>query len=223
MANTMVVCGGTGAHGLLAFLRLHVLGHSLGFFDLVSASGRMSLSFPDLYLVDQDAGDGQDRKKTAWQEVKQLLGSHPAQHAPFLGFGRKDAPVAHHHISPFPLGVGGRWSDRTPLHRRFGNSPYRDLLLSQRQQQIDYSLGMMGSPAVGALLFQLKELDLDEEDNNRDALFQRLLEARGRAVVIGSGVGGTGAAVGPTLATTLARGRRERGDAETVMAVMIGQ
>lgn len=51
MTNTLVVCGGTGAHVALALLRLHTLGYALGFFR--HPDGK-PLAFPTLYLVDQD-------------------------------------------------------------------------------------------------------------------------------------------------------------------------
>ena len=46
MANNLVLCGGTGAHVAVALLRLHTLGHLVGFFGIDE--------FPDLYLLDQD-------------------------------------------------------------------------------------------------------------------------------------------------------------------------
>ena len=32
MANSLILCGGTGAHAALAMMRLHTLGYALGFF-----------------------------------------------------------------------------------------------------------------------------------------------------------------------------------------------
>ncbi|HEY0783101.1 MAG TPA: hypothetical protein VGE98_11635, partial [Thermoanaerobaculia bacterium] len=58
--------------------------------------------------------------------------------------------------------------------------------------------------------------DERNKDLNRDETFGDLIGERGKLVVAGSGVGGTGAAVGPTLAKLLA----QRTDAR-VMAVMI--
>ena len=55
MANSLILCGGTGAHAALAMMRLHTLGYALGFFR---QSNGKPLDFPSLYLVDQDAGDG---------------------------------------------------------------------------------------------------------------------------------------------------------------------
>ena len=52
--NSLVVCGGTGAHIALSMVRLHTLGHALGFFR---RSESEPLQFPTLYLVDQDSGD----------------------------------------------------------------------------------------------------------------------------------------------------------------------
>ena len=38
MANSLIVCGGTGAHAALAMMRLHTLGYALGFFRQSNAS-----------------------------------------------------------------------------------------------------------------------------------------------------------------------------------------
>ena len=46
--NTLVVCGGTGAHVALALVRLHTLGQPLGFFR---DTDDKPLAFPTVYLV----------------------------------------------------------------------------------------------------------------------------------------------------------------------------
>ena len=46
--NTLVVCGGTGAHVALALVRLHTLGQPLGFFRDADDN---PLAFPTIYLV----------------------------------------------------------------------------------------------------------------------------------------------------------------------------
>lgn len=75
MANTLIGCGGTGAHVALAFLRLHALGDPLGFFR----HGGKPMDLPALYLVDQDSGDGADSKEpTAWQALRRVLERHPS-------------------------------------------------------------------------------------------------------------------------------------------------
>ena len=51
MANSLILCGGTGAHAALAMMRLHTLGKALGFFR---QSNGKQLDFPTLYLVDQE-------------------------------------------------------------------------------------------------------------------------------------------------------------------------
>ena len=73
----------------------------------------------------------------------------------------------------------------------------------------------MGSPAVGALLFRLKQFDTKPGGANHDNVYQELLSERGRIVVAGSAVGGTGASVAPTLARQLGS------TGANVMAVMV--
>ena len=216
MANALICCGGTGAHVALAFMRLHALGDALGFFR--SQANDRTLQLPTLYLVDQDHGDGDAKKgKTAWQMVREVVDAHPSRHRWGQGPGTQ-APPRLREITPLPVGTKKDWfyapNDR--LGRRFANSPYLGLLASPEQREINFSLGMMGSPAVGSLLFRLKSHDMDGEFN-RDRDFSQLLEETGRVAVVGSGVGGTGAAVGPTLAQTLA----EEGSGIDVMAVMV--
>ena len=210
--NTLVVCGGTGAHVALALVRLHVLGHAFGFFR--HADGK-PLAFPTLYLVDQDSGDGAG-EATAWQRVRQLVATHPGRHDWDEAIGRSDPPELKV-VTPLPVGSDRTWFDPPydTLGQRFADSPWLDLLTSQHQRDIRFSHGMMGSPAVGSLLFHLKEFDKKQSGTNHDGTYHELLGARGRVAVVGSAVGGTGAAVGPSLAQRFA-------DADAdVMAVMV--
>ena len=212
--NTLVVCGGTGAHVALALVRLHTLGQPLGFFH--DADGK-PLAFPTVYLVDQDSGDG-DREDTAWQLTRRLAASHPGRHDWRAAIGRPDAPELKI-VTPLPVGPDRGWFnppfDR--LGRRFADSPYLDLLTSEAQRDIRYSHGMMGSPAVGSLLFRLKAFDTQPGglDTNHEGAYHELLSTRGRVAVVGSAVGGTGASVAPTLAQRLSD------DGDDVMAVMV--
>lgn len=210
--NTLVVCGGTGAHVALALLRMHTLGHALGFFR---GADDKPLPFPDIYLVDQDSGDGAD-KPTAWQRARQVLDAHPGRHDRQAAFGRS-APPEMKEFTPLPVGSDRAWFNPPydTLGRRFGDSPCLDLLTSKAQRAIRFSHGMMGSPAVGSLLFRLKEFDTKPggTETNHDAGYRELLNAQGRVAVVGSAVGGTGASVAPTLAQQIA-------DAD-VMAVMV--
>lgn len=213
--NTLILCGGTGAHVGVAFLRLHTLGYALGFFD--RGDGK-NVPFPEIFLVDQDAGDGAEGELTAWQEVRRLLEAHPGRLAwtESLNRGQKPDLVA---VTPLPIGERRDWF-RPPFHKlasRFAGSPLLPLLTSKRQREIEYSQGMMASPALGALLFKLKHLDRRDNGLNRDESYGALLANHGRHVVAGSGVGGTGAAVGPTLAQELARDRPDN----RVLAVML--
>ena len=52
---------------------------------------------------------------------------------------------------------------------------------------------MMGSPAVGSLLFRLKDFDTKSSGagTNHDGTYHELLSTRGRVAVVGSAVGGT--------------------------------
>ena len=213
MANSLILCGGTGAHAALAMMRLHTLGYALGFFR---PSNGKPLDFPTLYLVDQDAGDGA-RDETAWQMVRRLVQDHPGRWNQRETFGRQDGPILRI-VTPLPVGQDRNWfnppNDR--LGHRFADSPYLDLLTDRDQRDIQFSRGMMGSPSVGALLFRLKNHDAMESGINHDNEFETLYRERGRIAVVGSGVGGTGAAVAPTLARQFAK------DAH-VMAVMVLQ
>ncbi len=206
MANTLIACGGTGAHAALAFVRLHALGDPLGFFRNGNG-GQMQL--PALYLVDQDSGDGDADKPTAWQALHRVLDEHPS--------GEWPKPRT---VTPLPVGESKDFlaEGMTSLGQRYPNSSYLDCILSPEQRAIEFSRGMMGSPAVGSLLFKLKSYDtsLDDPYINHDQVYHQLLNVRGRVAVVGSGVGGTGAAVGPTLAQKLSGG-----DGRQVMAVML--
>ena len=212
--NTLVVCGGTGAHAALAFLRLHTLGQPLGFFS--DANGQ-PFAFPTVYLVDQDSGPG-DREATAWQLTARLLASHPGRLDWRTAIGRPDRPELKI-ITPLPVGSDRAWFNPPwdSLGRRFADSRYLDLLTSQAQRDIRFSHGMMGSPAVGSLLFRLKDFDTKSGDvgTNHDGTYQELLSTRGRVAVVGSAVGGTGASVAPTLAQRFAEVD------DDVMAVMV--
>ncbi len=205
MKNSLIACGGTGAHVALAMLRFHTLGYALGFFR----RGDKSLELPTLYLVDQDYGDGATATEpTAWQEVRRLAQSHP---------GRYNWEDSLKIVTPLPVGRDNKWfgPPNDTLGVRFKDSPYLRLLTSRDQQGIRYSHGMMGSPAIGSLLFRLKQFDTRPEGGNKDAAFNTLLKEHGRVAVVGSAVGGTGASVAPTLARMLA----EKG--AHVMAVMV--
>lgn len=200
--NTLIVCGGTGAHVALSFLRLHTLGASLGYFR--RPDGKLFV-LPEIFLVDQDAGDGAESGPTAWQEVRRLVERHPGRLDRSARMGRNEAPILMD-VRPLPLGRNSEWY-RPPfdnLQSRFGASPLLPALTAEKQRRIEYSKGMMGSPAVGSLLFKLKEYDEKERGINNDERFGALLRNTGRIVVAGSGVGGTGAAVTPTLARRLA-------------------
>ena len=214
MANSLILCGGTGAHAALAMMRLHTLGYALGFFR---QSNGKPLDFPTLYLVDQDAGDG-ERDETAWQMVRRLVQDHPGRRNWRETFGREDGPILRI-VTPLPVGHDRHWFDHPhdTLGNRFADSPYLDLLTDRDQRNIQFSRGMMGSPSVGALLFRLKNQDAGRSGINHDNGFETLRKERGRIAVVGSGVGGTGAAVAPTLARQFAAS-----DAR-VMAVMVLQ
>ncbi|MFL6194821.1 MAG: hypothetical protein ACJ75H_11665, partial [Thermoanaerobaculia bacterium] len=213
MSNTLILCGGTGAHAGVAFLRLHTLGHALGFFN----QGDKPFEFPKIFLVDQDSGDGSENEPTAWQLANSLIFQHPGRFDWFAATGSREAPELIK-VTPLPIGPNQQWfkPPHNSLSLRFDGSPLLPVLASSRQQQIDYSKGMMGSPAIGSLLFKLKEYDERGRELNQDETFGQMLKQPGRIVVAGSGVGGTGASVGPTLAQRLA----ER-NGNQVMAVMV--
>ena len=214
MNNRFIACGGTGAHVMLAMVRLHMLGYPFGFF--VKAGKK----FPDLFLVDQDSGDGKEQEEsTPWQEVKNLIKNHPGKYDLAEFFGRPDQPICRD-VSPLPVGEGKDWY-KPPNHRlkyKFKGSPILPLITSEAQREITYSLGMMASPAVGSLLFALKELDIEGKGKpNYDEAYNDMLNDCGdrRMVVCGSSVGGTGSSVTPTLARLCKEKKAE------VMAIMV--
>ena len=213
MNNSLILCGGTGAHVAVSFLRLHTLGYALGFFD----QGGRPFFFPGFFLIDQDAGDGSEAEPTAWQLAGRLVDAHPARYDWEWATGRREKPDLIP-VTPLPIGQRRDWyqAPLSTLRERFGASPYLQYLAAPAQREIDYSKGMMGSPAVGALLFRLKQYDAKER-GNWDETYGKMLQREGRVVVAGSGVGGTGAAVGPTLAQSLA----EKDETRRVMAVML--
>ncbi len=213
--NTLVVCGGTGAHVALALVRMHALGQPLGFFR---DSDGEPFVFPTVYLVDQDSGDGKE-EGTAWQRVRKAVRSHPGRYDWDKSTGRSSPPDLKKTVTPLPVGADGHWfaPPNSSIRNRFADSPYLDLLTSKSQQGIDFSRGMMGSPAVGSLLFRLKDMDTESVagETNHDANYTEMLSQRGKVAVVGSAIGGTGASVGPTLAKRLVANHRE------VMAVMV--
>ena len=217
MANTLVCCGGTGAHVALSFMHLHALGHPLGCFR--NESTGKPLELPDMRLVDQDSGDAAPGEETAWQRLRAIIEGHPSRAQWGDAPGRQRPPTLGT-VTPLPLGRNKTWFNppRNQLKSRFDGSRYLDCVASPRQQAIRYSHGMMGSPAIGSLLFRLKEYDCGPDGFNHDRDFDQLVNRSGRIAVVGSGVGGTGSSVAPTLARMLA-GR----DGTDVMAVMVLQ
>ena len=228
MANVLVCCGGTGAHVALAFMRLHALGHPLGFFHHKESRDRHArpLRLPDIYLVDQDSGD-RAQGETAWQALRRVIEYHPSRSewGDVAGMHRK--PSLDKIITPLPVGPSQDWfkQSRDRLASRFEATDYLACMASPHQRQIRFSHGMMGSPAVGSLLFRLKTYDRRDDGFNHDATFDTLCQQTGRIVVVGSGVGGTGSSVAPTLAQLLAdqaASADSSGQADTdVMAIMV--
>ena len=214
--NRLIACGGTGAHVVLAMMRLHMLGYPLGFFRN-KATGK-PVEFPDLYLVDQDSGDGIN-ELTAWQAVRGLIDRHPGRYN-VRALGRESV-LESKSVTPLPVGERKQWPapPNNTLGAKFFASPILPLIASERQRGIDYSLGMMASPAVGSLLFKLKEYDNNPVGVNYDRDYSAMctFNPDERVVVIGSSVGGTGSSVAPTLAEKCAT------DGAKVMAVMIRQ
>ena len=169
MVNSLIACGGTGAHAALAMIRLHTLGYALGFFR---QSNGKPLDFPTLYLVDQDSGDGA-REETAWQRVRRLVVHHPGRRNLRETFGLAEAPSLKI-VTPLPVGDDREWFNppNDTLGKRFAHSPYLDLLTDRGQRDIQFSRGMMGSPSVGALLFRLKNHDAGASGINHDNVFE---------------------------------------------------
>ncbi|HEY0782534.1 MAG TPA: hypothetical protein VGE98_08775, partial [Thermoanaerobaculia bacterium] len=148
MADSLILCGGTGAHTGAAFLRFHTLGYALGFFQPEDKPDSSPYRLPKLYLVDQDSGDGDEQKQTAWQLARQLRDRHPGRFDWPATIGR-DEPPSMTEVSPLPIGDGKGWFKPpfNALGQRFEASPWLPVVASARQRRIDYSKGMMGSPA----------------------------------------------------------------------------
>ncbi|MEM6454647.1 MAG: hypothetical protein AAF772_06100, partial [Acidobacteriota bacterium] len=211
--NVLILGGGTGAHVGVAYLRLQILGYALGYFR----RGQRNFDFPSLFLVDQDSSDGTSDQPTAWQVARSLLEAHPARFDWTQASNQTSRPESFE-VSPLPVGANKTWFHlpNHVLQNRFEGSPLLEVFASEEQRRIDYSKGMMGSPSLGSLLFSLKQYDTGAEGLNHDENYKELHETRGRIVIAGSGVGGTGASVVPTLARRLAK---ISGNA--VMAVML--
>ena len=217
MQNYFVACGGTGAHVMLAAVRLHILGYPFGFF-----APKNGTNFPDFFLIDQDAGvvAVSDDKNTAIGEVEELLRIHPGRYSPITTFGVNRVPELSR-VTPLPVGSDGKFfaPPNQTLRNRFAtSSDVLNLITNSHQKDIDYSGGMMASPAVGSLLFSLKEFDINDTDqSNNDQTFKNLMtNSSGNPVVVcGSIIGGTGASVTPNLA------RQLHGKGSEVMAVLV--
>src|SRR4051794_18122397 len=108
MENVLILCGGTGAHAGLAFIRLHTLGYALGFFRPESAKDDKVLNFPRVYLVDQASGDGGENDPTAWQLVRELVRHHPGRYQWRELVGNPDGPDLVK-VTPLPLGPNQQW------------------------------------------------------------------------------------------------------------------
>ncbi|MDE2833859.1 MAG: hypothetical protein OXM02_04995 [Bacteroidota bacterium] len=213
--KVLVACGGTGAHVTLAYLRLHILGYALGYF----AAKDGSTLLPSLFLIDQDDGDAEG-EATAWQAAKALLRRHPGDYGWDKSKNRIGTSITTRSVTPLPVGAKGDWCHRPNDHlsTRYEDSEVATMFFSQEQRQVNYSLGMMGAPALGSLLFELKKYDKDgrhELHDNEYSNLERKCDKNSRVVVTGSGVGGTGASVAPTFARKCSREGAE------VMAVMI--
>lgn len=214
--KVLVACGGTGAHVTLAYLRLHILGYALGFFTPKTNPDDRSL--PSLFLVDQDDGSAED-KATAWQAACELLRQHPANFGLDHGIkiGGNIQPIS---VTPLPVGSDKKWFDKPNdnLEARYDKSELTRLFFDRRQREVNYSLGMMGAPALGSLLFELKRSDKNDKGSLHDTEYSNLVYACGRnsrVVITGSGVGGTGASIAPTFALQCHDNQAD------VMAVMI--
>ena len=132
MANTLVCCGGTGAHVALSFMHLHALGHPLGCFR--NESTGKPLELPDMRLVDQDSGDAAPGEETAWQRLRAIIEGHPSRAQWGDAPGRQRPPTLGT-VTPLPLGRNKTWFNppRNQLKSRFDGSRYLDCVASPRQ------------------------------------------------------------------------------------------
>ncbi len=133
--QNVYLCGGTGAHIGAAFLRLHILGYALGYFE----RGGELMGLPKLFLVDRDHGDHDKKGQyTAAQLVKGLLDAHPARHR-WSELRNGDRDIGMVKVEPLPVGSnrGLRWyEEHRDLASRFSSDPLLEVIAQDWQQRI---------------------------------------------------------------------------------------
>ncbi len=219
--SSFVACGGTGAHVVLAMIRLHILGYPFGFFTRQNKGSKEAGKFPDLFLLDADDDErDKDGQRTAWGEVQRLVAEHPGIYRYEEVFGLKVLPRLAH-VSPLPAAWDNN-DHKDTLGFILEDSERFRLLTSEFQRGITPSEGFYASGSGGALVFSLTESDTHNTGNgrinNNDDYQKLLIECKeSKVVVCGSIVGGTGASCAPTLALRL----HEKSQEGAVMPVLI--
>lgn len=192
MSSRIIASGGTGQHGLLAYLRLCVLCRD--FMDLRNPGDKF---VPHIYVLDKDkGGKGTGESHTAAEMLSDV--------SVFLGV----RPIF---IDPTPL-LSPEDSRTNTFEDLMAGSELLSLLFSAEQSRVRFRQGNFGHAAVGASVYYAKLLDTVLEEGaakNRDpeySAFERQVAgaANQRIVHIGSTVGGTGSGVMPALLARLA-------------------
>lgn len=191
MSTRIIASGGTGQHGVLAYLRLCVL--CKDFFDFREPGDKF---LPHLYILDKDkGGKGIPGVKTAAELLSDMatsLGCKPT------------------FIDPTPL-LRADDSRTNTFKDLFEGSELLELLFNQDQHEVKFRHGNFGHASVGSTVFFAKLRDTTVKDDievNNDTNYSSLEQqikntANQRIVHIGSSVGGTGSGVMPALLARL--------------------
>ena len=179
--SKLILCGGTGVHVGLAYLRLHLVSKFLGNYEN---------ELPEIIVVDRDSGTAED---TALKALNSLCANWPEQ------------LIAPKILNPTPQGQ--KYKNATQINKCFQTSPLANAMFSDRQLEKDFSLGMLCSPALGAAVFELKTGERDREPpyDSTDAAWRLLQKSdKTKVAIAASLVGGTGASVAPTITKLMA-------------------
>lgn len=203
MANYLIAVGGTGQHVALAVADFVALAH-----EIYATPDQ----FPAVQLILVDADQTADAEQpSAWQEARSRLAA--------LGLLSGDS------FECVPLPLSSHLSDTRRMYEfvnRIGSSfgaNAADALLLHEQKEVDVTTGFYAQPRVGAMMAEwlFSEVTRGETVNPALARIFRLAgDPANRIVVVGSGVGGTGAGFAPALVRRLASAN----DGAKLMALM---
>lgn len=190
MSNYMIVSGGSGQHGALAYLKLLLLCK-----DILADFNLGDGSFPYVYVFDKDKGAKSD---TSRKTAEQML----TEAATALNYSVKE-------VAPTP--ILDQSNIKLFTHLLVDNPDLASLFFSDIQRAVQFIDGNFGQPAVGATVFYMKQFDLMRKDGrfiNKDTVYDALVEgitnvAEQRIAHLGSAIGGTGSGVMPAALAKL--------------------